>query len=158
MAELEGAEHDRPVSSGQALVLDGVGGGDQCASAQAERSYAGNSLRGSGERRPLLVRLLRPDHGVDRHLQREPRVAHLQHLSDQGHVGVGEAAVAGGRALAAGEPEPVLPGAQHPGRHARARRQHADAEPLRDSVRHVPSSESLPAGLVRSEQITYTGV
>ena len=137
MTELEGAQHDRPVATGQALVLDRVGGGDQRAPVETERTYATGGLRGRGERRALLAGLLRPHHGVDRDLEREPRVAHLQHLSYQGHVGVGEATVARRRALAAGKPEPVLPGTQHPRRHARARRQHADAEPLLDPVRHV---------------------
>ena len=97
-----------------------------------------NKSRGAGwkDNEVVIDTLLVLSDGVDGELQRHPAVADLQHFADPSYVGVGEAAVPGGRAHAGGEAEPVLPRAQHRRRDAGPGGEHPDAESL---VHHVCS-------------------
>ena len=97
----------------------------------------GGEVADSGAAKAAVTATLRP--------VRVGRRVELQHLAHPVDVGVAEAPVAGRRALARGEAEPVLPGPQDRGGQAGAGRQHADAEPLGRSLRH---DASLPLRLM----------
>lgn len=94
MPELERTEHDDSVAAGEALVLDGVRGGDERATPEPERSYAGCRGRCGCEDRALVLDGPVADDRVDGDLERQAAVAHLEHPADEVDVRVGEAAVA----------------------------------------------------------------
>ena len=143
MPLLEGAEDQGAVGAGERLVLDGVGGGQQRPSPEPVDDEVRELPRQDGVDRVDGTLLLATAYGVDGDLEPHPGLAHLEHLAHELDVGLGEAAVTGGRALAGREAEPVLPRPQHSRGQPGPVGQDTDAEATRCSGVHDASTIHL---------------